>query len=107
MDDSFNTSEIILSGNRENARATKKGAGISRNGVDATATTTTTAAAPAATTSAPAPATTSASAPATTSATTSATATATAISGDGRNVASTGSRTGHQSAKLSALSATG
>lgn len=103
MDDSFNTSEIILSGNRENARATKKGAGISRNGVDATATTTTTAAAPAATTSAPAPATTSASAPATTSAT----ATATAISGDGRNVASTGSRTGHQSAKLSALSATG
>lgn len=103
MDDSFNTSEIILSGNRENARATKKGAGISRNGVDATATTTTTAAAPAATTSAPAPATTSASAPATTPAT----ATATAISGDGRNVASTGSRTGHQSAKLSALSATG
>lgn len=103
MDDSFNTSEIILSGNRENARATKKGAGISRNGVDATATTTTTAAAPAATTSAPAPATTSASAPATTSAT----ATATAISGDGRNIASTGSRTGHQSAKLSALSATG
>lgn len=99
MDDSFNTSEIILSGNRENARATKKGAGISRNGVDATATTTTTAAAPTATTSAPTPATTPA--------TTSATATATAISGDGRNVASTGSRTGHQSAKLSALSATG
>lgn len=92
MDDSFNTSEIILSGNRENARATKKGAGISRNGVDATATTTTTAAAPAATTSAPTPATTP--------------ATATAISGDGRNVASTGSRTG-KSAKLSALSATG
>lgn len=103
MDDSFNTSEIILSGNRENARATKKGAGISRNGVDATATSTTTAAAPTATTSAPTPATTSASAPATTPAT----ATATAISGDGRNVASTGSRTGHQSAKLSALSATG
>lgn len=92
MDDSFNTSEIILSGNRENARATKKGAGISRNGVDATATTTTTAAAPAATTSAPTPATTP--------------ATATAISGDGRNVASTGSRT-RKSAKLSALSATG
>ena len=101
MDDSFNTSEIILSGNRENARATKKGAGISRNGVDATATSTTTAAAPTATTSAPTPATTSAPTPATTP------ATATAISGDGRNVASTGSRTGHQSAKLSALSATG